>query len=84
MHVWQCKNVLCFLRGFAQPHGVVALADDLLARAVQKLSQPADAAHEEAGVDVEQDDRRVTVGVLPVGQERRLEWWGGETMDGNY
>ena len=66
----------CFLRGFPEAHGVVALADDLLARAVQELGQPADAAHEEAGVDVEQDDCRVAVGVLPVGQERRLARWG--------
>lgn len=57
------------LRGLSEAHGVVAFANDLLARAVQKLSQPTDAAHEEAGVDVEKDDGRVAVGVLPVGEK---------------
>lgn len=60
------------LRGLSKAHGVVAFAHDLLARSVQELSQPADAAHEEAGVDVEEDDSRVAVGVLPVGEKRGL------------
>lgn len=57
------------LRRFSEAHCVVAFANDLLSRAIQKLSQPADAAHKEAGVDVEEDDGRVAVGVLPVGEE---------------
>lgn len=60
---------VCRLRGLSEAHGVVAFANNLFARAVQKLSQPADAAHEEAGVDVEEDDGRVAVGVLPVGEK---------------
>lgn len=61
------------LRGFSEAHCVVAFANNLLSGAIQKLSQPADAAHEEAGVDVEEDDGRVAVGVLPVGQKSGLE-----------
>lgn len=57
------------LRGLSEAHGVVTFANNLLACAVQKLSQPADAAHKEAGVDVEEDDGRVAVRVLPVGEK---------------
>lgn len=60
------------LRRLSEAHSVVAFAHNLLARAVQELSQPADAAHKEAGVDVEEDDGRVAVGVLPVGEKRGL------------
>lgn len=61
-----------YIRRFPQPHCVVALAHDLFASPVEKLSQPADTAHEEAGVDVEEDDSRVAVGILPVGKKRHL------------
>lgn len=61
------------LRRLPKPHGVVAFAHYLFARAVQKLSQPADTAHKEAGVDVEEDDGWVAVGVLPVGKKRGLK-----------
>lgn len=61
------------LRGLAQAHGAVGAAHDLVAGAVHELRQPADAAHEEAGVDVEEDDGGVAVGVPPVGDERGLE-----------
>lgn len=61
-----------YIRRFPQPHCVVALAHDLFASPVEKLSQPADTAHEEAGVDVEEYDSRVAVGILPVGKKRHL------------
>lgn len=61
-------GLLC-LRGLSKAHGVVTFAHNLLARTVQKLSQPADAAHEEAGVDVEEDDGRVAVRILPIGEK---------------
>lgn len=60
------------VRRFPQPHCVVALAHDLFASAIQKLGQPANTAHKEAGVDVEEYDSRVAVGILPVGQKRHL------------
>lgn len=60
------------VRGLPESHGVVALAHDLVAGPVQELGQPADAAHKEAGVDVEQNDGWVAVGVLPVGEKRGL------------
>lgn len=65
-------NRVSGLRGLSKAHGVVTFAHDLLACAVQELSQPADAAHKEASVDVEEDDGRVAVGVLPVGEKRSL------------
>lgn len=61
-----------YIRRLPQPHCVVALAHDLFASPVQKLSQPPDTAHKEAGVDVEEDDGRVAVGILPVGEKRHL------------
>lgn len=70
---------LSCLRGLSEAHGVVAFANNLLARAVQKLSQPANAAHEEAGVDVEEDDGRVAVGVLPVGEKCGLGKRGNDS-----
>lgn len=72
---------LAHSRGLAEPHGVVALAHDLFARAVQELGQPADAAHKETGVDVEENDGRVAVGVLPVGKKRGLNRDGREARD---
>ena len=66
------------VRGFPQPHGAVGPAHDLIAGAVHELRQPADAAHEEAGVDVEEDDGGVAVGVPPVGDERGLAGGQGE------
>lgn len=60
------------VRGLPESHGVVALAHDLVAGPVQELGQPADAAHKEAGVDVEENDGWVAVGVLPVGKKRGL------------
>lgn len=70
------KDDICkvfHLRRLPKPHGVVAFAHYLFTRAVQKLSQPADTAHKEAGVDVEEDDGWVAVGVLPVGKKCGLE-----------
>lgn len=58
-----------YVRGLPKSHGVVALAHNLLARSIQELGQPADAAHEEAGVDVEENDSWVAVGVFPVGEK---------------
>lgn len=60
------------VRGLPESHCVVALAHDLVAGPVQELGQPADAAHKEAGVDVEENDGWVAVGVLPVGKKRGL------------
>lgn len=60
------------LRGLPKPHGVVTFAHDLFASTVHELSEPPDAAHEEAGVDVEQDYRWVAVGIFPIGKKRRL------------
>lgn len=67
-----------FLRGLSEPHGVVAFAHDLFASAVHELSEPADAAYEEAGVDIEKDHSRVAVGIFPVGKKGRL--WRRERM----
>ena len=50
-----------YVRGLPKSHRVVALAHDLLARSIQELGQPADTAHEETGVDVEENDSRVAV-----------------------
>lgn len=60
------------IRRFPQPHCVVALAHNLFASPIQKLGQPANTAHKEAGVDVEEDDSRIAVGILPVGQKSHL------------
>lgn len=60
------------LRGLAEAHGVVTFAHDLFASAVHELSEPPDAAHEEAGVDVEQDYRWVAIGIFPVCKKRCL------------
>lgn len=57
------------LRGLSKPHGVVTLAYNLLPCSIHELSKPANAANEEAGIDVEQNDGRVAVGILPVGKE---------------
>lgn len=59
-------------RGFPEAHGVVALAHNLFACSIQKLGQPANAAHKEAGVDVEENDGWVAVRVSPVGEKRGL------------
>lgn len=70
------KDDICkafHLRRLPKPHGVVAFAHYLIARTVQELSQPADTAHKEAGVDVEEDDGRVAVGVLPVSKKGGLK-----------
>lgn len=61
------------LRGLAESHGVVALAHNLFAGSIEELGQPADAAHKEAGVDVEENDSRVAVGVFPVGKKCGLK-----------
>lgn len=60
------------IRRFSQPHCVVALAHNLFASPIQKLGQPANTAHKEAGVDVEEYDSRIAVGILPVSQKRHL------------
>lgn len=73
-----------YIRRFSQPHCVVALAHDLFASPIQKLSQPPNTAHKEAGVDVEEDDSRVAVGILPVGKKRHLSGQRtGEPADRN-
>lgn len=61
-----------FLRWLPEAHGVVALAHNLLACPIQELGQPADTAHEETGVDVEEDDSWVAVGVFPVSKKSGL------------
>lgn len=53
-------------RGLPESHRVVALAYNLFTCAIQKLGQPADAAHKETGVDVEENDSWVAVRVFPV------------------
>lgn len=60
------------VRGFPQPHGAISPAHDLVTGSIHELRQPTDAAHEEAGVDVEEDDGRVAVGVPPVSNKRGL------------
>lgn len=57
------------LRRLSKPHGVVTLANNLFPCSLHELSKPANAANEEAGIDVEQNDGRVAVGVLPVSKE---------------
>lgn len=64
------------LRRLPKSHRVVALAHNLFAGSIQELGQPADTAHKKAGVDVEEYDGRVAVGVLPVGKKRSLEKFG--------
>lgn len=65
-------NPQVFLRGLSKPHGVITFAHNLFASAIHELSEPADAAHEEAGIDIEEDYSRVAVGIFPVGKKRRL------------
>ena len=62
------------LRGLAKSHGVITLAHNLSTCSIQELSQPTDTAHKETGVDVEENDGWVAVGVLPVGKKRGLKW----------
>lgn len=57
------------LRGLPESHGVVNFAHNLFTCSVHELSQPASTADEEAGIDVEQNDSRVAVGILPVSKE---------------
>lgn len=61
------------LRGLPKSHGVVALAHNLIASSIQELSQPADTAHKETGVDVEENDGGISVGVLPVSKKGGLK-----------
>lgn len=58
-----------YLRRLSKPHRVVTLAYNLVTCSIHELSKPANAANEEAGIDVEQNDGRVAVGILPVGKE---------------
>lgn len=61
------------LRGLPKPHGAISTADDLPAGTVHELGQPANAAHEETRVDVEENDSRVTIGIPPVSHKCGLE-----------
>lgn len=72
---------LIHLRGLPQSHGVVALAHYLLPCSVQELGQPANTAHEETGVDVEENDSRVAVGVLPVCKKRGLRGRNSQSQE---
>lgn len=61
------------LRGLPKPHGAISAADDLPAGTVHELGQPANAAHEETGIDVEENDSRVAIGIPPVSHKGGLE-----------
>lgn len=64
---------LVHLRGLPEPHSVVTLAHNLVACSVQELGQPANTAHKETGIDIEENNSRVAVGILPVSKKRGLE-----------
>lgn len=64
---------LAHLRGLPKPHSVVTLAHNLLACSVQELGQPANTAHKETCVDIEENNSWVAVGVLPVSKKRGLK-----------
>lgn len=72
-------NPQVFLRGLSKPHGVVTFAHNLFASTIHELSEPPNAAHEEAGIDIEEDYSWVAVGIFPVGKKRRL--WKRERKD---
>lgn len=61
------------LRGLPKPHGAISTADDLPAGPIHELGQPANAAHEETCIDIEEDDGGVAVGVPPVSHKCGLE-----------
>lgn len=61
------------LRWLPETHCVVTLAHDLFAGTIQELGQPANAAHKEAGIDVEENDSGIPVGIFPVCKECGLQ-----------
>lgn len=61
------------LRGLPKPHGAICTADDLPAGTIHELGQPANAAHKEARIDVEENNSRVAIRVPPVSHECGLE-----------
>lgn len=66
------------LRGLPKPHGAICPADNLPAGTVHELGQPANAAHKETRIDVEENNCRVAIRIPPVSHESGLEerGWG--------
>ena len=65
-------SILPYLR-LHLPHRAVLTTHDVRAGAGRELRHPADAAHEETRVDVEDDQGRVAVRVPPVDDEGQLK-----------
>lgn len=61
------------LRGLPKPHGAICTADDLPAGTVHELGQPANAAHKETRIDIEENNCRVAIRIPPVSHKSGLE-----------
>lgn len=62
-----------YLRGLPKSHGAICSANNLSAGTIHELGQPANAAHEETRIDIEENNRRVAIGVPPVSHKGGLK-----------
>lgn len=61
------------LRGLPKSHGAICSANNLPAGTIHELGQPTNAAHEETCIDIEENNRRVAIGVPPVSHKGGLK-----------
>ena len=62
-----------YLRGLPKSHGAICSANNLPTGTIHELGQPAKAAHEETCIDIEENNRRVAIGVPPVSHKGGLK-----------
>lgn len=78
----------CFVgRWLSKSHGSISLAHNFLPCSIHELCKPANTSDKETSIDIEQDDSRITVRILPVsnkgGQCEECAEDGDRTKDGN-